>query len=112
MCRNKQNAKRPRTGSASPEVPSKQSNSVSQPASDDEGKIRASANGVKKTKGQTRNQHEKEDKGTDEVEQEHAESSSNGNRTRGRSDRRQDEGELFTCISFTVDSSSTETNCP
>ena len=114
VCSNKQTAKRQYSGSASPEVPSKQSNSVSQPASDDEAKIRASANGVKKTKIQTRNHHEKEDKGTNEVEPEHAESSSSSNRARGRSDRRQDEGELFhmSLFSFNLVCSVAETNCP
>ncbi|BDD59596.1 hypothetical protein MAP00_004791 [Monascus purpureus] len=88
---NKQVAKRQRTGSASPPAASKQANSISQPASEDEAKTRGAANGVKKQRLPSRNQREKDSKDTEEVEQERPESS--GNRRKARSDRRRGEAE-------------------
>lgn len=80
----KQVLKRPRTSSPSPTAASKQSNSVSQPASEDESKTKAITNGAKKQKMVSRNQREKETKEPEEPEPERPDTA---NRRKGRTDR-------------------------
>lgn len=80
----KQVLKRPRTSSPSPTAASKQSNSVSQPASEDESKTKAITNGAKKQKTVSRNQREKETKEPEEPEPERPDTA---NRRKGRTDR-------------------------
>ncbi|OXV11972.1 hypothetical protein Egran_00265 [Elaphomyces granulatus] len=84
---NRQTAKRQRTRSPSPSSLSKQSNSISQPASDDDSKGKAAFNGgSKKPRGvSARGQREKEPKEPKETEEADAETVS---RRKSRSDRR------------------------
>lgn len=83
----KQAPKRQRTSSPSPAAASKQSNSISQPASEDESKAKTATNGVKKQKAASRNYREKETKEPEEPEPERPETA---NRRKGRTDRRND----------------------
>ncbi|EIT76325.1 PHD Zn-finger protein [Aspergillus oryzae 3.042] len=83
--RHKQAAKRQRTSSPSPGATSnKQSNPVSQPASEDE-KAKAATNGTRRQRAASRSQHNKE---TKDVEEPEAEQPDATNRRKGRSDRR------------------------
>ncbi|KAE8156528.1 hypothetical protein BDV40DRAFT_305980 [Aspergillus tamarii] len=85
----KQAAKRQRTSSPSPgAVSNKQSNSVSQPASEDE-KAKAATNGTRRHRAASRSQHNKETKDAEEPEAEQPEAT---NRRKGRSDRRKGDG--------------------
>lgn len=83
--------KRQRTSSPSPTAASKQSNSISQPASEDESKAKATTNGAKKQKTASWNQREKETKEPEEPEPERPDTA---NRRKGRTDR--NDGELQT----------------
>lgn len=87
----KQAPKRQRTSSPSPTAVSKQSNSISQPASDDESKAKATTNGAKKERAVSRNQRDKETKEPEEPESERPETA---NRRKARADRRKGEGEF------------------
>jgi hypothetical protein len=91
---NRQTAKRQRTRSPSPSSLSKQSNSISQPASDDDSKGKAALNGgSKKPRGvSARGQREKEPKEPKETEEADAETVS---RRKSRSDRRRGDGMLL-----------------
>ena len=84
-----QAAKRQRTSSPSPGATSnKQSNPVSQPASEDE-KAKAATNGTRRQRAASRSQHNKE---TKDVEEPEAEQPDATNRRKGRSDRRKGDG--------------------
>lgn len=93
----KQAPKRQRTSSPSPTAVSKQSNSVSQPASDDESKAKTITNGAKKERAVSRNQRDKETKEPEEPELERPETA---NRRKARADRRKGEGEFSQAQSF------------
>lgn len=80
----KQLPKRQRTSSPSPTAASKQGNSISQPASEDESKAKATTNGAKKQKPTSRNQREKETKEPEEPEPERPDTA---NRRKGRTDQ-------------------------
>ncbi|KAK6832119.1 hypothetical protein RU639_002737 [Aspergillus parasiticus] len=85
----KQATKRQRTSSPSPGAASnKQSNPVSQPASEDE-KAKAATNGTRRQRAASRSQHNKETKDAEEPEAEQPEAI---NRRKGRSDRRKGDG--------------------
>ncbi|KAB8213916.1 hypothetical protein BDV33DRAFT_209777 [Aspergillus novoparasiticus] len=85
----KQATKRQRTSSPSPGAASnKQSNPVSQPASEDE-KAKAATNGTRRQRAASRSQHNKETKDAEEPEAEQPEAT---NRRKGRSDRRKGDG--------------------
>jgi len=81
--------KRQRTSSPSPTAASKPSNSIPQPASEDESKAKAATNGAKKQKSSSRNQREKE---TKEPEEPQPERPDTANRRKGRTD--QNDGRL------------------
>lgn len=92
----KKEPKRQRTGSRSPSpaATSKQSNPISQPASEDESKGKT-PNGSKKQRATSRNPREK----TKEPEEPEADRSENGNRRKGRTEQRDDGESLDTFIS-------------
>lgn len=69
---------------------SKQSNSISQPASDDDSKSKAATNGARKHRA-ARNHRGKETKDAEEAEADRPETA---NRRKGRADRRKAEGEF------------------
>ncbi|KAF7592621.1 hypothetical protein BBP40_012643 [Aspergillus hancockii] len=85
----KQTTKRPRTSSPSPSaVSNKQSNSTSQPASEDE-KAKAVTNGTRRQRAASRGQRDKETKDAEEPEAEQPEIM---NRRKGRPERRKGDG--------------------